>query len=103
MNIGVSVNKLLAKMASEFEKPDKLHTLYPREMPKKLWPLPVRELFCQVRGTIPKLYKLIFLPSGSLRTLLPSFWSSISRAMKGDLELRQRFWMTPLLLQGKGS
>lgn len=45
MNIGISSNKLLAKIAGEFEKTDKVHTLFPEEVPQKLWPLPVRELF----------------------------------------------------------
>lgn len=45
VNIGISSNKLLAKMASDFEKPDKCHTLFPEEVPKKMWPLPIRELF----------------------------------------------------------
>ena len=44
VNIGISVNKLLAKMASDFEKPDKVHTLFPKEIPTKMWPLPVGEL-----------------------------------------------------------
>lgn len=44
VNIGISVNKLLAKMASDFEKPDKVHTLFPEEIPEKMWPLPVRDL-----------------------------------------------------------
>ncbi len=44
VNVGISVNKLLAKMASDFEKPDKVHTLYPEEVPEKMWPLPMREL-----------------------------------------------------------
>lgn len=43
VNIGISVNKLLAKMASDFEKPDKVHTLFPEEIPVKMWPLPVRD------------------------------------------------------------
>ena len=38
VNIGISCNKLLAKMASEFEKPDKVHTLFPDEIAVKLWP-----------------------------------------------------------------
>ena len=44
MNIGIGRNKLCAKMASDFEKPDKVHTLYPEEIPDKLWPLPVGDL-----------------------------------------------------------
>lgn len=45
VNIGIAPNKLLAKMASDFQKPDKCHTLFTREIPAKLWPLPIRELF----------------------------------------------------------
>lgn len=45
VNIGISSNKLLAKMASDFEKPDKIHTLFPSEIEKKMWPLPLNELF----------------------------------------------------------
>ena len=40
VNIGISTNKLLAKMASDFEKPNRVHTLFPEEMATKFWPLP---------------------------------------------------------------
>ncbi len=45
VNIGISSCKILAKMASDFEKPDRVHTLFQEEIPQKMWPLPVRELF----------------------------------------------------------
>lgn len=45
VNIGIAPNKLLAKMASDFEKPDRTHTLFAGEIKKKMWPLPIRELF----------------------------------------------------------
>lgn len=44
-SIGIGPNKLLAKMASDFEKPDGLTTLNYKDVPAKLWPLPVRKLF----------------------------------------------------------
>lgn len=58
VNVGVSVNRLLAKMASDFEKPDRVHTLFPDEIRTKMWPLPVRDLFGIGRSTQSKLEKL---------------------------------------------
>jgi DNA polymerase-4 len=57
VNIGVSVNKLLSKMASEMEKPDKIHTLYPYEIEEKMWPLPAGELFGVGRSAVNTLAK----------------------------------------------
>jgi len=55
VNIGISSNKLLAKMAGDFEKPNKVHTLFPEEMEKKFFPLPVRDLFLVGAATERKL------------------------------------------------
>lgn len=51
VNIGISSNKMLAKMAGKLEKPDKALTLFPWEIEQKLWPLPVGELFSVGRST----------------------------------------------------
>ncbi len=58
VNIGISTNRLLAKMASDFEKPDKVHTLFPEEIPSKMWPLDIRELFFVGRASEQKLRTL---------------------------------------------
>jgi DNA polymerase IV len=57
VSIGISNNKLLAKMASEFKKPDGVATCYPNEIKEKLWPLPVRELYGVGRATEEKLLR----------------------------------------------
>ncbi len=66
VNIGISSNKLLAKMAGDFEKPNKIHTLFPPEVPGKMWPLPVRELFLVGSATERKLRMLGIRTIGDL-------------------------------------
>ena len=66
VNVGISVNKLLAKMASDFQKPDRVHTLYPEEIPVKMWPLPVSDLFFVGRATTKKLLALGITTIGEL-------------------------------------
>lgn len=66
VNVGVAHNKLLAKMASDFSKPDKVHTLFREEIPDKMWPLPVGELFMLGKKTVPKLRLLGIRTIGDL-------------------------------------
>ena len=66
VNIGVAHNKLLAKMASDFEKPDKVHTLFENEIEYKMWKLPVSELFMLGKKTVPKLYNMRIKTIGDL-------------------------------------
>jgi len=66
VNVGVAHNKLLAKTASDFTKPDRVHTLFEEEIPTKMWPLPVSELFMLGRKTIPKLYNMRIKTIGQL-------------------------------------
>ena len=55
VNVGIGRNKLCAKMASDFEKPDKVHTLFLEEIPEKMWPLPVGDLLFIGKATVSKL------------------------------------------------
>ena len=66
VNIGISSNKLLAKMASDFEKPDRVHTLFPEEIKVKMWPLPVRELYMAGGSSVETLKKLGIRTIGEL-------------------------------------
>jgi DNA polymerase-4 len=66
VNVGISSNKLLAKMASDFKKPNLVHTLFPGEIEKKLWKLPVEELFYVGHATKKKLHALGILTIGEL-------------------------------------
>ena len=66
VNIGISSNKLLAKMAGDFEKPNKVHTLFPEEMGEKFFPLPVRDLFLVGAATERKLQRLGIYTIGAL-------------------------------------
>ena len=58
VNIGIANNKLCAKMASDFTKPYKIHTLYDNEIQEKMWPLEVGELFGIGKKTVPKLNQI---------------------------------------------
>ncbi|MFT4145241.1 MAG: DNA polymerase IV [Mobilitalea sp.] len=66
VNVGISSNKVLAKMASDFKKPNLVHTLFPDEIERKLWKLPVEELFYVGRATKKKLNELGIRTIGEL-------------------------------------
>lgn len=72
VNIGISSNKLLAKMASDFEKPNKVHTLFPEEIPEKMWPLPIGELYMAGHSSVETLQKLEIYTIGDLAHMDPN-------------------------------
>ncbi len=78
VNIGLSNNKMLAKMASDFAKPDRIHTLYPYEIERKMWPLDIDELFMVGRKSAEKLRKFGINTIGDLAVFDQKF---ISRKM----------------------
>lgn len=84
VNIGVSCNKLLAKMASDFQKPDKVHTLYPEEIESKMWPLSVSDLFFVGRATTKKLFSVGIKTIGDLAAADP-IWLRTILKKQGDI------------------
>lgn len=72
VNIGIAENKLLAKMASDFKKPDMVHTLWREEIEEKMWPLPVSDLFFVGRATAKKLFALGIRSIGQLANTDPN-------------------------------
>ena len=66
VNIGIANNKLCAKMASDFEKPNKVHTLFQYEIEKKMWPLPVTDLLMVGKSTSKTLLEMGIKTIGDL-------------------------------------
>ncbi|MDE6406635.1 MAG: DNA polymerase IV, partial [Lachnospiraceae bacterium] len=95
VNVGVSTNFLLSKMAGDFSKPDKVHTLFREEIAQKMWPLPVSDLFLAGRATVEKLHgvgirtigELAEADEGMIRAHLKKHGVTIQGyARGGDLE-----------------
>ena len=72
VNVGISDRKVLAKMASDFRKPDLVHTLFAAEIQEKLWPLPVSDLFLCGHSSVETLRKLGILTIGELAQADPA-------------------------------
>ena len=66
VNVGISDVKVLAKMASDFQKPDRVHTLFKSEIQEKMWPLPISELFMAGHSSVETLKKLEIQTIGDL-------------------------------------
>ena len=58
VNIGIASSKICAKMASDMEKPNKVHTLFPYEIERKMWPLPVDDLYMVGKHAATKLHSI---------------------------------------------
>ena len=71
VNIGISDRKVLAKMASDFKKPNLIHTLFSYEIEEKMWHLPVNELFMCGHSSVEALRKLEILTIGDLAKANP--------------------------------
>jgi DNA polymerase-4 len=84
VNVGVSGNKLLAKMASDFRKPDRVHTLYLEEIKTKMWTLPVSDLFFVGRATTDRLLSMGIRTIGELAQADP-IWLKNMLKKQGEI------------------
>lgn len=80
VNIGVSSNKLLAKMASDFKKPDRVHTLFLDEIKEKMWPLPIGDLFFVGHATEAKLHSFGINTIGELAQCDPNWLKKVFKS-----------------------
>lgn len=76
VNVGIANNKLCAKMASDFEKPNKVHTLFECEVERKMYPLPIGELYGIGKSTSAKLIELNIKTVGDLAKTNPEMLKS---------------------------
>ena len=91
VNVGIGNNKLCAKMASDFEKPDKVHTLYMNEIEEKMWPLPVNDLFMIGAKTTEVLNRL------NIKTI-----EDLAKANKKELEKHFKSMAEQMILSANG-
>lgn len=85
VNVGVANSKVCAKMASDFEKPNKVHTLFDNEIKTKMWPLPVDDLFMVGKRSSAKLHELGINTIGDLakadKNMLNRYFKSMGTMM----------------------
>ena len=85
VNIGIANNKLCAKMASDFSKPYKIHTLYDYEVREKMYPLPINDLFGIGKKTTEKLKELKINTISDLANFDPTILKKYFKNMAIDM------------------
>lgn len=66
VSVGVSFNKIFAKLGSDYKKPDAITTMYESEFRMKAWEIPVSDLLYVGRSTNKKLESLGIRTIGGL-------------------------------------
>lgn len=88
VNVGIGNNKLCAKMASDFEKPNKVHTLFQNEIETKMWPLSVTELFMVGKSSSKQLLEMGIRTIGDLAKIDTNF---LKRRFKSQGEMMHNY------------
>ena len=89
VNVGISENKFLAKMASDFEKPDRVHTLFSDEIREKMWPLKVRDLYGCGAATAQQLNDMGFRTIGDLASCSEQMLKNLLGEKRGEYIYRR--------------
>ena len=90
VNVGIGNNKLCAKMASDFQKPDKVHTLFNHEIESKMWPLPIKDLLFVGKSSASILESINIKTIGELANADPTILKKHFKNMTDDLIKRAR-------------
>ena len=90
VNVGIGNSKLCAKMASDFTKPDKVHTLFDNEIEKKMWPLPIKDLLFVGKSSASTLKSLNISTIGDLAKADSNKLKKYFKNMTDDLISRAR-------------
>ena len=85
VNVGIGNNKLCAKMASDFLKPDKVHTLFDYEIKDKMWPLPIGDLLFVGKSTTKTLESIGIKTIGDLANANPDKLNKYFKNQTNDL------------------
>lgn len=73
VSIGVSFNKMFAKLGSDMKKPDAITEIRKDEFKEKIWPLPASDLLFVGRATTAKLEKYGITTIGGIANADPQF------------------------------
>lgn len=73
VSVGVSFNKVFAKLGSDMKKPDAVTVIFPENFKEKVWGLPVENLLFVGKSTLEKLKKYNIATIGDLAAVDEKF------------------------------
>jgi DNA polymerase-4 len=77
VSLGVSFNKIFAKLGSDMKKPDAITVIEEADYQTKVWPLPASDLLYVGRATTKKLERYGILTIGDIAKARPEFLKTL--------------------------